>query len=208
MPLQNRVAPDGALFATPERGAWMGNRGGRFHNPVTQTLGARRWASRQWICCLLQFRNRQRAVWTQGYTELFFCDEVSALAAGHRPCFECRRTDAKAFALAVQAGLGLAQTPRADELDRRLHRERVDGRSKKLHPVQDVLPDGAMIQSGGRFYAIRHGAAHGWLFRGYEPALPDIPADAQLVTPPTIVSALRAGYTPRWHDSIAALHAS
>ena len=75
----------------------MGNRGGRFHR-ADQTLGARRWASRQWICCVLQFKGRRHPVWSERYTALFFLDEVTALAAGHRPCFECRRADANSFA--------------------------------------------------------------------------------------------------------------
>jgi hypothetical protein len=97
MPLQNRVSPFGELFATSARGTLFGNRGGRFHTD-DKTLTTRRWASRQWICCVLQFKNRQRDVWGRYYTELFFLDEVTAFAAGHRPCFECRREDAERFA--------------------------------------------------------------------------------------------------------------
>ncbi len=91
MPLQNRVLPDGQIVAHSARGAFMGNRGGRFHDPETRTLTTRRWASRQWIICVLDFKHRHREVMGHGYTELFFLDEVTALAAGHRPCFECRR---------------------------------------------------------------------------------------------------------------------
>src|SRR5262245_54438786 len=97
MPLQNRVDPFGELAADPARGTLFGNRGGRFHHD-DRTLGRRRWASRCWICCRLQFKGRQRNVWGRSYTELFFLDEVTALAAGHRPCFECRRQDADLFA--------------------------------------------------------------------------------------------------------------
>ncbi len=96
MPLQNRVTPFGELAVTPARGTLMGNRGGRIHSD-SRTLGRRRWASRQWICCVLKFKNRQRDVWGRYYTELFFLDEVTAFAAGHRPCFECRRKDAEQF---------------------------------------------------------------------------------------------------------------
>ncbi|MGL4241245.1 MAG: hypothetical protein ACRCTI_09045, partial [Beijerinckiaceae bacterium] len=108
MTLPNRVDPFGDLVATPERGLWLGNRGGRFHCERTRTVRGRPWASRQWICCVLSFKNRQRQVWSRGYTELFFTDEATALAAGHRPCFECRRADAVAFAAAwarTQGGL-------------------------------------------------------------------------------------------------------
>ena len=93
MPLPNRVDPFGNLFADTSRGLLFGNRGGRFHRDG-QTLGARRWVSRRWICCRLDFKGRHRDVWGRGYTELFFLDEPTALAAGHRPCFECRRADA------------------------------------------------------------------------------------------------------------------
>jgi len=93
MPLQNRVDPFGELFADRSRGLFLGNRGGRLHDD-DRALGRRRWASRQWICCRLEFKDRHRKVWGKSYTELFFLDEVTALAAGHRPCFECRRNDA------------------------------------------------------------------------------------------------------------------
>ncbi len=97
MPLQNRVDPFGDLFADAARGLLMGNRGGRLHDGQRK-LGARRWTSKQWICCRLQFKNRHRQVWGNSYTELFFLDEVTAFAAGHRPCFECRREEAERFA--------------------------------------------------------------------------------------------------------------
>ena len=97
------------MSAVPARGLFMGNRGGRFHTDG-KTLTARRWASRQWICCVLDFKGRQRDVWGRFYTELFFLDEPTALAAGHRPCFECRRKDAEAFAESVARG---AQASRA-----------------------------------------------------------------------------------------------
>jgi len=96
MPLQNRVDPFGELFAAPARGLLMGNRGGRIHDDRRE-LATRRWASKQWICCQLDFHNRHRKVWGDSYTELFFLDEVTAFAA-HRPCFECRRKDAEDFA--------------------------------------------------------------------------------------------------------------
>ena len=132
MPLQNRVDPFGELFADPARGTFMGNRGGRFHTPA-RTLTARRWASRQWICCVLTFKGRHRDVWGQFYTELFFLDEPTALAAGHRPCFECRRQDADNFAEFWRIAHGLRRRPRAAEMDQVLHRERLQGRAKRRH---------------------------------------------------------------------------
>lgn len=200
MPLQNRVAPDGSLFSTGLRGTLMGNRGGHFHRH-DQSLGTRRWASRQWICCVLAFRNRQRTVWGRGYTELFFCDEVSALAAGHRPCFECRSSDAKAFAAAVQRGLGAPQPFKAQELDIRLHEERLAGRVKRLHKVPEFLPDGAMVAAQGHFYALRQNRMLRWEFSGYRATQQPVPRDAALLTPPTMIAALHGGYQPRWHAS-------
>jgi hypothetical protein len=147
MPLQNRVDPLGELFADAARGLFMGNRGGRFHDE--RKLGRRRWASRQWICCRLQFKNRHREVWGDGYTELFFLDEPTALAAGHRPCFECRREDARAFAACWQHAFSLAAAPRAAMMDEVLHAQRLDGRSKRIHRrMIDDLPDGALSCMG------------------------------------------------------------
>jgi len=113
MPLPNRVTPSGDLIATPARGTLFGNRGGRFHTDA-RTLTARRWASRRWICCVLDFKGRQRDVWGRFYTELFFLDEPTALAAGHRPCFECRRNDAEAFAEGWRKAHRLSARPLAE----------------------------------------------------------------------------------------------
>src|SRR4029450_5546706 len=98
MPLPNRVSPFGELVASPARGTLMGNRGGRLHD-AQRKLTVRRWVTRAWICCRLDFKDRHRDVWSEGYTELFFLDEVTAFAAGHRPCFECRRKNCEQFAM-------------------------------------------------------------------------------------------------------------
>src|SRR5580700_10539232 len=132
MPLQNRVTPYGDLVATPARGQFLGNRGGRFHTDA-KTLTARRWVSPQWICCVLDFRGRHRDVWGRSYTELFFLDEPTAFAAGHRPCFECRRKDAQAFAEKWCEARRLSRPPYAAEMDDELHAERLVGRAKRLH---------------------------------------------------------------------------
>src|SRR5882724_2357593 len=129
MPLQNRVSPFGELFVTPARGTLMGNRGGRLHDARRQ-LASRRWSSKQWICCQLDFNDRHRKVWGEGYSELFFLDEVTALAAGHRPCFECRRKDAEIFAALFSGGSKRASAPVMDKV---LHAERLDGRAKRTH---------------------------------------------------------------------------
>ena len=95
MPLQNRVQPTGEIVAHPARGLFVGNRG-RIHRD-DRTLGGRRWTTHGWVTCLLSFRGRQREVMGRGWTELFFLDEAVALAAGHRPCAECRRADYRRF---------------------------------------------------------------------------------------------------------------
>ena len=167
MALQNRVTPFGELVATPARGTMFGNRGGRFHRD-DRTLGARRWASRQWICCVLSFKGRRHPVWRDSYTALFFLDEVTALSAGHRPCFECRRADAKAFAAAMGAGEGRCDIPRAPEMDLVLQRERLDGRDKRAHEMPaDELPDGAFVAVDGHAYAVRGPHLLRWSEGGY-----------------------------------------
>jgi hypothetical protein len=202
MPLQNRVNPFGELFATPARGALFGNRGGRFHTDA-KTLTARRWASRQWICCVLAFKSRQRDVWGRFYTELFFLDEPTALAAGHRPCFECRRKDAEAFAEAWRKARRLRTRPYADEMDDVLHRERLHGRAKRTHRRNiDTLPDGAFVALDGAAFAVRGNALLRWTPQGYD-ARNRRPRGiaVDVLSPPAILAALSAGYRPHWHPS-------
>jgi len=199
MPLQNRVSPFGELFESFARGTLMGNRGGRLHR-ADKTLGSRRWASRQWICCRLAFNDRQREVWGDSYTELFFLDEVTALSAGHRPCFECRRQDAKKFATLFS---GKKKRATAAAMDAVLHAERLDGKGKRttLRKI-DTLPDGVMIAMAGKAFAVRGKKLLRWTPRGYTQAMPrprKIAVD--LLTPPSIVAVLKAGYRPLWHES-------
>src|SRR5215470_14668186 len=165
MPLPNRVDPFGDLFADASRGSLFGNRGGRFHRD-DRTLGRRRWVSRAWICCRLEFKGRHREVWGRGYTELFFLDEPTALAAGHRPCFECRREEANDFALKF-AGRG--ERASAPEMDYILHEERLDGRTKRLRMRKlDDLPDGTFITlSGEDAFAVRGKHLLRWTPAGY-----------------------------------------
>jgi hypothetical protein len=202
MPLQNRVSPFGELLAVPARGTLFGNRGGRFHTD-TKTLTKRRWASRQWICCVLDFKGRQRDVWGRYYTELFFLDEPTALAAGHRPCFECRRKEAEAFAEAWRKAHRLRTRPYADAMDEVLHRERLDGRDKRLHRRNiDALPDGAFVAIDGEAYAVCGKALLHWTPQGYDKGKKrprGIVVD--VLTPPAILAVLAAGYRPHWHAS-------
>ena len=107
MPLQNRVTPKGDIIADPHRGLFTGNRG-IIHDPATKTLLRKRWSTPAWLTCVLEFRGRQRKVMAQqGWTELFFLDEATAFAAGHRPCFFCRRDDANRFRAAWEEGNGV-----------------------------------------------------------------------------------------------------
>ncbi len=194
-PLRNRVDPFGALHAVTARGTLMGNRGGRFHAD-DQTIGARRHVSRRWIACVCEFRGRHRHVWGAGYTELFFLDEITALAAGHRPCFECRRAEATRFA----AVLGGRTPMNADAMDDILDRERRVGRDKRLHScLIDTLPDGAMIARAGDAFALRGDTLLPWRFAGYGAPLPR-PRGVRVgaLTPPSICRALTAGYKPQW----------
>ena len=202
MPLQNRVDPFGELIATPARGLLMGNRGGRIHTD-DQKLTKRRWSSRQWICCVLEFKGRRRDVWGRFYTELFFLDEVTALTAGHRPCFECRRRDAEAFAEKWRQAFGLGERPRAPAMDEQLHAERLDGRAKRLHRHSfDDLPDGAMVVLEQGAYAVRGDALLRWTPNGYD-LRKRRPRRVMLdvLTPPATLAVLAAGYRPRWHPS-------
>jgi hypothetical protein len=203
MPFPNRVTPFGDLTATSARGLLMGNRGGRLHDE-DRRLGSRRWASRAWICCQIAFKNRHRRVWSEGYTELFFLDEPTALAAGHRPCFECRRADALAFAGAWARVRGSDKRPSAGEMDRVLHAERLHKGAKRLHPPQPDLPDGVFVTLANEnyAYAVRGGRLLRWSHDGYVDAgaLIETPV-AAVITPPAIQAVLAAGYAPPWHPS-------
>jgi hypothetical protein len=196
-PLMNRCAPDGSLHAVAARGLLMGNRGGRLHRG-DGTLGAARWRSWAWIACVPAFRGRRRDVWGDGYTEIFFFDEATALAAGHRPCFECRREDARRFAAAWGCAEGSAP-PRAPEMDRRLHGERT-GPPERL--ALAALPAGAIFAEGGRFFLRTAQGARVWSFEGYGPERDVDPATVvAAVTPRSVRAALAAGYRPTLHAS-------
>jgi hypothetical protein len=236
MPLQNRVTPFGEIIATPHRGLFTGNRG-IIHDPASKTLLNRRWTNKAWIVCVCAFKGRRRNVMgTRSWTELFFLDEATAFAAGHRPCFFCRRDDANAFRAAWATGQGVT-IPRAGEMDAMLHGERLKGRAKRLHPLPlrservhsglnhdgalsfyfdafcsrepdstslenalAAMPDGVMVRSGQESFLIVRGRALLWSPGGYRAAA-GIPQDAKLLTPPSIVRALGAGYRPVLHPS-------
>lgn len=207
MPLQNRVTPQGDIIATPYRGLFTGNRG-ILHDPETKTL-TRRWASQAWLTCVCEFRGRRREVMGgRSWTELFFLDEATALAAGHRPCFYCRREDAVRFRAAWEQG-NRAASALARDIDGVLHRERLHDRAKRLHELPapiGQLPDGAMVQEGAESYLIVRGRMLQWSPGGYR--RPEgATGNAMLLTPPSTVRALGAGYQPVLHASAVELMA-
>ncbi|HEU5017176.1 MAG TPA: hypothetical protein VFT69_04305 [Pseudolabrys sp.] len=200
MPLSNRVSPFGELFASPARGMLMGNRGGKFHID-DKKLATRRWVSRQWICCVLDFKDRHRDVWGRYYTELFFLDEVTAFAAGHRPCFECRRKHAEEFAWLFS---GSGKRAIATAMDKVLHAERLAGKGKRTHCCAiDDLPDGVMAVRDGQAFAVRGSHLLHWTPSGYDRAIPRPRGSADVLTPPAILAVLARGYSPLWHPSAA-----
>ena len=202
MPLQNRVTPFGDIVADPHRGMFTGNRG-IIHDPASKTLLRKRWSGPAWLTCVCEFRGRRREVMGgRSWTELFFLDEATAFAAGHRPCFFCRRDDANRFRAAWEEGNDAADVL-ARDIDAVLHRERLAGREKRLHPLPmrlEKLPNGAMVASGATSYLIAQGRALSWSPAGYREASEPV-RDAMLLTPPSTLRAISAGYRPVLHES-------
>jgi hypothetical protein len=197
MPLQNRVTPLGGLIAHPGRGLVYGNRG-CLHDD--HRLIRRRYAGRRWIACRLRFRGWHRAPLMRpgGFTELFFLDEATAFAAGHRPCALCRREDYVAFQGRWRT---LHPGPAgADAIDATLHGERVDPsfRDHRLHRAPfDDLPDGAFVLLDGEPFLVRGSGLLRWTMDGYRDRR-DRPrrGRAVLITPPSLVEVLRSGWDP------------
>ena len=202
MPLQNRVTPTGEIIATPHRGLFTGNRG-IIHDPATKTLLKKRWSSPAWITCVCEFRDwRRKVMGGRSWTELFFLDEATAFAAGHRPCFFCRRDDANRFRTAWEKG-NVVTGVRAREMDAVLHRERLERGKKRLHPLPvaaNELPDGAMVLQGEESFMILQGKALQWSMAGYRETGGAI-ENALLLTPLSTLRALGAGYRPVLHPS-------
>ncbi len=212
MPLQNRVTPEGDIIATPHRGLMMGNRGGAFHLP-SRTIGHRRWATRQWIACVLEFKGRHRPAMMQPnrYTELFFLDEATALAAGHRPCFECRRRDAEHFAALWGETRGWPAPARAPEMDLALQAERVGTQGQKItyRAQLAALPDGTFVRlldgNTAQPYLFDRTNLFPWSPAGYGTPMPALRRrEVEVLTPRSIVAVLSAGYRPMLHPSAAA----
>lgn len=199
-PRPNRVTPFGDLEATPARGTLMGNRGD-LHGPDGTIR--RHHVGKAWICCTLAERNGRRVVFDRKghYTPLFFLDEAVAFAAGHRPCAECRRADFLRFKRHFNRATGRPddQFVPAREIDALLHGERLDGKTKRLYrtPVAD-LPDGSFFTTDTAAQTpllLWQDKAYPWDHAGYGApfTLPDR-AEVTVLTPPTLVAVLRAGY--------------
>jgi hypothetical protein len=189
------VTPFGHILATPERGTFMGNRG-----VLHDREGAikRPWQVKRWLICVLEFRSRKRTVMTPGhYTELFFLDEATALAAGHRPCAECRRPRFLAYCNAWPAGKATAGL-----IDNQLHSERLGPeRSKRLYAANlEELPDGVLVARQGeadKAYLLWKGRLLLWSPAGYREDLPRPQRECvSILTPPSTVEAIRRGYVP------------
>ena len=199
MPLQNRVTPLGEIVAVPERGGFMGNRG--VLHDAHRHLGNRRWALRAWLICQLDFRGRHRSVMApRRYTELFFFDEATAIAAGHRPCYECRRGAFLDWQVAWQRAQMLDTPPRAGVIDTQLHAERIAPGSRRQQRWKTrfgALPDGAFISREQGPCLVLDGRLHDWSWQGYGPpiACPDDEM-VTVVTPPSSVAVLQSGYRP------------
>jgi hypothetical protein len=202
-PLANRVTPFGQFEATPCRGLLIGNRG-ILHDDAGR-IGTARWRHPHWIACALAFKGWRRKLLQPGtWTELFFLDEATALAAGHRPCALCRRADYRRFRAAWQQGFALDSVPGADAMDRALHGARLDPATRRQarheRPLE-TLPDGTMIEREGRAWLVLDARLLPWSHAGY--GMPEArgTGSVSVITPAPSVASLAAGYTPLLHPS-------
>ncbi len=202
MPKQNRVTPMGEIVRASERGTLLGNRG-ILHNAQQEVI--RPYQVKRWIICVLQFKGRQRQVMSPNqYTELFFLDEATALAAGHRPCFECQRERAQAFQAAWQEAFNLPKLPSVTEMDNQLHQERLTGerllkdkRKRLFTAVLAELPDGVFVQIEKRPCLWWQKRVYPWTMAGYlTPIQYALPATVQVLTPFSTVGVIKHGYKP------------
>jgi hypothetical protein len=208
VPRQNRVTPFGAIIATPERGTFLGNRG-ILHDAESRILRA--WQLKRWLVCVLEFKGRKRTVMMPNrYTELFFLDEATALAAGHRPCAECRYGRFLAFCNAwkIAHAPDKMGRPTAKEIDDALHSERVDrNRAKRTHSgALDELPDGVFVTREPRNQQpllVWRNQLLEWTAGGYrEHRQRPRNETVTVLTPRSTVAAIRAGYVPEVHFSV------
>ena len=198
MPLRNRVTPYGEIVAIPERGTLMGNRGVIHADDGTHK---REWQVRRWIACRLEFKGRKRPVrQPRRWTELFFLDEATALAAGHRPCAECRREDYRRW----QAAWPYGETG-ADAMDLVLHGSRLDGKAKRTYTeALGSLPDGVIVERSGMPFLLAAGTLRPWSAAGYgAPERADVDERVTVLTPQATVTTIAAGYAVSRHPSIS-----
>jgi hypothetical protein len=205
MPLQNRVTPFGEIVAVPERGTLMGNRG-ILHDDAGRLV--RSWQVRRWIACRTAFRGRHRQLLQpHSWTELFFLDEATAFAAGHRPCAECRHADYQRFKSAWEVAVGVPNG--ADEMDAVLHADRLEGRGvnqrkrTRWEPLA-ILPDGVFIRLDGSAWLLWRERLLEWSAGGYRARRSQPPAASrvEVLTPRLLVAVLRAGYPLQVHVSV------
>ena len=205
MPRQNRVTPLGDLIAHPARGLVYGNRG-CLHDAEGRIR--RRWATRRWISCRLEFKGWHRSKLMQPgkFTELFFLDEATAFAAGHRPCALCRREDYNLFV--ARWGELHPRQHGADAIDEQLHSERVERatRERRLHRLPyDELPHGAFVVHEGVPKLVNGAKLHAWSTAGYDVLSPrPASGEAVVITPPSLLAVLNAG----WDGAVPLLHPS
>jgi len=197
--LQNRVTPQGDIIATAARGAWMGNRG-QLHDSGKDIL--RPFKLKAWLICLLQFNGRKRQVMAPNrYTELFFLDEATAFAAGHRPCFECRRAAYSHFKTCWLQGnpqYGFSQQTPIQKIDEILHHERINSGQKVTYTAPaNSLPNGTFILMDNQPCMVANNHARQWMPTGYGPATTLPAATVTVLTPQSTVNAFRAGYRPQ-----------
>jgi hypothetical protein len=201
VPLQNRGAPTGELIATPHRGTFLGNRG-ILHDGNRAIV--RYSQHRRWLVCTLEYRGRRRQIMAPGrYTELFFLDEAVALAAGHRPCAECRRDAYNLFRWAWQKAQSLPAPLSADEIDRALHAERSRPRGRRSLPGYRLpdLPDGVFVAWRGEPWLVRGQLLLQWSAAGYTSAMARTDELVPAITPPSTIAAISVGYRPAIHPS-------
>ena len=210
MPKQNRVTPFGDIIATPARGTLTGNRG-ILHNEQQEIVVPYR--SKAWIICALTFKGWHREIMQPGHwTELFFLDEATALAAGHRPCSMCQRERAEEFRTAWQWAHGAPAGPtrlKLNTIDAVLHEQRLtdefrlwDKRKRTFEAVLGDLPDGVMVSLGDNAMLWWAGVLREWAPDGYSPPRRAEPqATVAVLTPPGTVAAIAAGFRPRVHES-------
>lgn len=202
MTLQNRVHPTGEIVAEDWRGGMTGNRG--ILHDDRRSLGVRRWQHKAWIVCRLKWKGVRRVPMTPGrWTELFFTDEACAMAAGHRPCAYCRRSDYNAFKAAWGMAHGAASAPGMDAV---LHRARVRrDRNQVRHEARfHTLPDGAFVLHEGAPALVLDDRLHAWAYGAYGRSVPRPDGIAAVLTPAPLVDVLTRGFRPKLHPDLTA----